>query len=181
VKLGLVNHNPARAWDLSTTFRSREATGFRRAKARTSHARGVEAALDAAAWRRVGMLFAESSVVLVGLGTVLEFHSLDPGAVRRNVEGAKAHLRLASDVGAAGVKVRPNGHQKAAGVSRDTTLEQIGLALRECGVEASSLGVEIGLERHGAISEARDIRRTVEAAEHPSVGACCKLGDDERG
>ena len=183
MKLGLVTYNLAKDWDLATIVRSCEATGFRGVELRTSHAHGVEASLDAAGRRAARDLFGASSVELVGLGTTFEFHSLDPAELRLNVEGAKEYLRLARDVGAAGVKVRPNGHQEAAGVPLDKTLEQIGRCLRDCGVVAADLGVEVRLEMHGEVAEARLIRRIMEVADHPSVGVCwnSNLGDVKGG
>jgi sugar phosphate isomerase/epimerase len=172
VKLGLVTYNLAKDWDIPTIIRCCEATGFRGVELRTTHSHGVEASLDASGRQAVRSAFAASSVELVGLGTVFEFHSLDPEELRRNVEGTRDYLRLASDVGAGGVKVRPNGSQEAAGVPLEETLEQIGRCLRECGDAARSHGVEIRLEMHGAIAEARLIRRIMEVADHPSVGVC---------
>jgi sugar phosphate isomerase/epimerase len=172
MKLGLVTYNLARDWDLTKIIGCCASTGFQGVELRTTHAHGVEDSLTVEARRQVRDLFASSPVELVELGTVFEFHSTDPDEVRRNVEGAKAYARLARDVGASGVKVRPNGDQVAAGVPREATLEQIGRALRECGVYAAECGVEIRLEMHGGVAEARDVRTIMEIADHPSVGAC---------
>ncbi len=172
MKLGLVTYNLAKDWDLSRIVHICETTGFRGVELRTTHAHGVEASLDPAGRQAVRDLFAASSVELVGLGTVFEFHSRDPEELRRNLEGTKEYLRLARDVGAAGVKVRPNGRQEAAGVPLELTLEQIGRCLRACGEDAADLGVELRLEMHGEVAEARHIRRIMEVADHPSVGVC---------
>ena len=172
VKLGLVTYNLAKDWDLPRIIHSCEATGFRGVELRTEHAHGVEASLDVAARQAVRDLFSASSVELVGLGTVFEFHSLDQAELRRNVQGTKEYIRLASDIGASGVKVRPNGSQEASGVPLDRTLEQIGRCLRECGELASDLGVEIRLEMHGDVADARHIRKIMEVADHPGVGVC---------
>jgi sugar phosphate isomerase/epimerase len=172
MKLGLVTYNLAKDWDLATIVQRCAATGFQGVELRTTHRHGVEESLDADGRRRVREVFADSPVVVVGLGTTFEFHSADPAEVRRNVEGTKAYVRLAHDVGAGGVKVRPNGHQEAAGIPRAQTLEQIGRALRECGQFAAEYGVEIRLEMHGAVAEARDIRQILLVADHPNVGVC---------
>jgi sugar phosphate isomerase/epimerase len=172
MNLGLVTYNLARDWDLPTVIERCAATGFQGVELRTTHAHGVEATLDADERRRVRQLFGDSPITLVGLGSVYEFHSLDPEEVRRNVEGAKEYAKLAHDVGAGGIKVRPNGHQEAAGVPREQALEQIGLALRECGRFAADYGVEVRLEMHGSVAEARDIRQIMLAADHPNVGVC---------
>ena len=62
--------------------------------------------------RRIGevaKLFADSGVEIAGLGSAFEFHSKDPDEVRRNIEGSKEYAQLAVDVGAPGIKIRPNG------------------------------------------------------------------------
>ena len=100
------------------------------------------------------------------------YHALEPEVVRRNVEATREHVRLARDLGAPGVKVRPNGHHEAAGVPRARTIEQIGRALRECGAFAADVGVEVRLEMHATLAGARDVRRIMEVADHPNVRAC---------
>ena len=74
---------------------------------------------------------AGTPVELVGLGTAFEFHSPNPQVVRANVEGAQRYVTLAHDVGATGIKVRPNGIPETTSPAR--TIQQIGEALRECG------------------------------------------------
>lgn len=88
-----------------------------------------------------------------------------------NIEGTKAYTQLAADVSAPGVKVRPNGLPE--GVPEQATLEQIGLSLRECGVFAKNLGVQIRLEVHGrATSHLPHIRTIMEVADHDNVFVC---------
>jgi sugar phosphate isomerase/epimerase len=173
MRLGLVTYNLARDWDIPTIIaRCREA-GFEGVELRTTHAHGVESTLSPAERRRVRDQFAEGGVRLCSLGSAFEFHSLDPAEVRQNVEGTKEYVRLAHDVGATGVKVRPNGLQVAAGVPREKTLEQIGQALRECGEFARDHGVGIWLEVHGRdTSELSAIRTILDVADHPNVFVC---------
>jgi sugar phosphate isomerase/epimerase len=172
VRLGLVTYQLGAAWDLATLLESCAATGFEGVELRTTHAHGVEVGLGPAERDRVRRTFADTPVALVGLGTALEYHALEPAVVRRNVEATREHVRLAHDLGAPGVKVRPNGHHEAAGVPRARTIEQIGRALRECGAFAADLGVELRLEMHAALAGAGDVRRIMEAADHPGVGVC---------
>jgi sugar phosphate isomerase/epimerase len=172
VKLGLVTYNLAKDWDVPTIIERCSRTGFAGVELRTTHGHGVEPSLPAGQRREVKQRFADSAVRLVGLGTTCEYHALDPEVVRQNVALTKEFVKLAHDVGAEGVKVRPNGHQEAAGVPREKTLEQIGLALRECGTFAHEYGVQIRLEMHGSVADARDIRRIIDAADHPNVRVC---------
>ena len=53
--------------------------------------------------------------------------------------------------------MRPNGHNEAAGVPREQTLDQIGRALRECGDAARDNGVQIRLEMTRRILSASDL------------------------
>jgi sugar phosphate isomerase/epimerase len=171
MQLGLVTYNLAKDWDLSTLIANCEKTGFHAVELRTTHAHGVEPTLDADARRGVREAFAGSSVRLHGLGSVCEFHSPDPAVVRRHVADCAAFAELARDVGARGVKVRPNG--LPAGVPVEKTLEQIGGALRECAETAAGFGVEIWLEVHGpGTSDLRHVRTIMYHADHPNAKVC---------
>ena len=163
--LGLVTYNLAADWSLDTILQRCAAAGFEGVELRTTHGHGVEESLNAEQRREVRQKFADSPVRLVGIGSIYEYHSLDPAVVRQNIEGTKRALQLAADLGARGVKVRPNGHQEKAGIPREQTLEQIGKAARECGQTARDLGLELRMEMHGSVSSATDMRRIFEAAD----------------
>lgn len=172
VKLGLVTYNMAKDWDIPTIIKMCQVTGFQGVELRTTHKHGVEASLSKRGREEVRFQFEDSGIELVGLGTTFEFHSLDPQVVRDNIEGTKEYIKLAHDVGAGGVKVRPNGHQEAAGVPREKTFEQIGMALRECGDFARDYGVEVRLEMHGGVAEAWNIQRIMEYADGHNAFVC---------
>lgn len=168
-QLGLVTYNLARAWDVPTIIARCKATGFAAVELRTTHAHGVEPDLSPAQRREVRQRFEDSGIVLWGLGTVCEFHSPDPAAVRQNIETCKRFCELARDVGARGVKVRPNDLPE--GVPPEKTLEQIGKALIACGQAGADNGVEIWLEVHGrGTQEPPNIARIMQHCGHPSVG-----------
>jgi len=173
LKLGLVTYNMAKDWDLATILQNLKETRFEGVELRTTHAHGVEDNLSAKERKDVRSMFEGSGVELVGLGTAFEYHSTDPKEVRRNVEGTKSYVVLARDVGAQEVKVRPNGLQLDAGVPKEKTLEQIGLALRECGEFAKDYGIEIRLEVHGGgTSDPKCIRTIMDIANHENVFVC---------
>jgi sugar phosphate isomerase/epimerase len=178
MKLGLVTYNLAKDWDLETIIRRCKATKFEGVELRTTHAHGVEPSIGPERRKEVRRMFEESGLKLWGLGTVCEFHSPDPDILRKNIELCKDFVILARDVGATGVKVRPNA--LPAGVPEERTLEQIGNALRECGGFASNEGVEIWLEVHGSgTSHPPRIRRIMEICDHPSVGVCWNSNDTD--
>lgn len=178
-KLGLVTYNMAKDWDIETIISKCEAHGYAGVELRTTHAHGVEPHLSAGERQQVKQRFADSDVRLVGLGTVCEYHAIDPAEVRRNIDTTIDFVKLAADVGAIGVKVRPNQFQEKAGVPREKTIEQIGKALRECGEAAEDYGVEIWLEVHGSTRRPDHIRQILNIADHPSVGACWNSNPDE--
>jgi len=171
MKLGLVTYNIAKEWDTPTIIDRCTLTGFQGVELRTSHAHEIEVSLATQARREVRKQFEDSPIELAGLGSAFEFHSSDKTEVRQNIEGTKACSQLAADVGAPGVKVRPNGLAK--GVPVQTTLEQIGLSLRECGASAENLGIQIRLEVHGReTAHLRHIRTIMEVADHDNVFVC---------
>ena len=173
MRLGLVTYNLARDWDIGTIISNCEETGFEGVELRTTHAHQVEVGLSAAQRQEVRQRFADSSIEIAGLGSAFEYDALDPDEVRRNVEDTKSYVELARDVGAPGVKVRPNRDHVAEGVPLEQTLEQIGRALRQCGDFARDLGIEIRLEVHGQVTcEPPNIRCILDHADCDNVFAC---------
>jgi len=170
-QLGLVTYNLAKDWDLPTLIRHAQEIGLAAVELRTTHRHGVEPSLTAAQRQEVRQRFADSGLTLWGLGTTCEFHSPDEAVVRQNIDTCAAFVQLAADVGAKGVKVRPNGLPE--GVPGEKTLAQIGLALRQCGDFAADHGVEIWVEVHGpGTSHPPRMRAILDHCGHPQVGVC---------
>jgi len=173
LRLGLVTYNLARNWDVPTIIQMCSETGFEAVELRTTHAHGVEPSIDEEQRRKVKRIFGESPVRLLSLGTTCEYHAVKKEEVSRNIELTKKFIKLAYDVGALGVKVRPNGLQVERGIPVEQTLKQIGNSLRECGDYAEEYGIEVWLEVHGkGTSNLQYIRRIMEIADHPYVGVC---------
>jgi sugar phosphate isomerase/epimerase len=171
MKLGLVTYNLAKDWDLETIIRNCREAKFEGVELRTTHKHGVEPNISQKRRLEVRKMFEDSGIVLWGLGTVCEFHSPNQDEVKRNIEVCKEFVVLAKDVGARGVKVRPNALPKEVPVQK--TLEQIGKALTECGKFAADYGVEIWLEVHGhGTSHPPHIHTIMQYCEAPNVGVC---------
>lgn len=172
LKVGTVTYNIAKDWDVPTIIKNLTEVGMDAVELRTTHKHGVELSLSPAARAEVRKRFEDSPVKIGGLGTTCEYHAPDPAVVRKNVEETKAWVALARDIGAPGVKVRPNGMPK--GVPEEKTLEQIGKALAECGAVAQDNGVKIQLEVHGAeTSRLPRIRKILDyGGNHPGVRVC---------
>ncbi|MFC1479596.1 sugar phosphate isomerase/epimerase family protein [Planctomycetota bacterium] len=185
MKLGLVTYDIAKDWDIDTMIGNLEETEFDGVELRTTHAHGVEVALGPEKREEVAGTFYNSRIELVALGSVCEYHSDDPDQVEKNIEETKEFIQLAADVGARGVKVRPNGLQEDKGIPIQETLEQIGHSLRICGEFAEDYGMELYLEVHGrGTSHPPYIRTILETANHSRVKACwnCNRTDlDETG
>jgi sugar phosphate isomerase/epimerase len=169
--LGTVTYNIGAKLDLDTLLRACKASGFAAVELRTTHAHQVEPDLAPDARRDVRKKIEDSGVKLWGFGSVCEFHAADPAVVKKHVDDCRAWCRLAADLGAKGVKVRPNGFAK--GVEPAKTLDQIGKALQDCGKAADEHGVEIWVEVHGAGTQLPENMRTLmDACGHPKVGIC---------
>jgi sugar phosphate isomerase/epimerase len=170
-QLGIVTYNIAKDWDLPTILSRLEKLGYEGVELRTTHAHKVEVTLSKSARDDIRKRFADSAVQLAGLGSAFEYHAADPGIVRKNIEGTKEYVRLAHDVGAPGVKVRPNGVPRGADL--DATLRQIGRALHEIGEDATGFGVAIRVEVHGSVtSDLNNFSKILAYADHPNVFAC---------
>ncbi|MCX5683772.1 MAG: sugar phosphate isomerase/epimerase, partial [Planctomycetota bacterium] len=167
--------------DLPTLIDVCEKSGLEGVELRTEHKHGVEPTLDAAGRAKVREAFGKTKLKLVALGSICEFHSTDQAVVKKNIEKAKEFVKLAVDVGAGIVKVRPNGLPKEVPVEK--TLEQIGKAVAECGEFAKDKGVIIVVEMHGAPSDAPNMAKIMEACKHPSCGLCwnSNAGDAKTG
>ncbi len=173
MRLGIVTYNIAADWDIPTMLADCEEVEIYGVELRTTHAHGVEPTLSVQERREIKSQFADSPVTIIGLGTTCEFHDVDKETVRENIETAKEFAQLAHDLGAAGIKVRPNGLQLAAGVPREQTLEQIGKSLNEVGAAAQDVNVEVWLEMHGRdTAEPKNIRHIMDSAGHPGVSLC---------
>lgn len=171
MKLGLVSYNVAKDWDLPTVLKNCAAAGIAGFEARTTHGHGIEPSLSADKRREVKQQFADAGIMLWGLGSVCEFHSEKPATVAKHIEDCKRFVELAAGLGAKGVKVRPNGLRKD--VPPETTLKQIGEALRTCGEFGQAHGVEIWLEVHGAQTQIpSNIRQIMDFCGHTNVGVC---------
>lgn len=171
MKLGAVTYNVLKDWDLDTVITKLEQAGFEGVELRTTHAHGVEPKLGVKDRDAVRLRFARTPVKLVGYGSTAEYHSPDPAVRRKNIDETKAFVDLARDTGARGVKVRPNAFPQ--GVSREQTIENIAVSLKECGDYAQVRGVEIWLEVHGRETQAPPVCAAImKAANHPAVGLC---------
>ncbi len=167
--LGLMTYNLGRDWDLDTVIKNCKETGFEHAELRTTHAHGVEVSLTTAERGEVRRRFADSGLKL-SLASGFAYHWDDAAKLRENIEGTKAYLLLAADIGALGIRVFPNALLVEQGVPEEKTIAQIGTAVAELGAFAADHGVELRLENHGrGTNRVSVVKRILDAADCPHV------------
>ena len=170
LQFGLVTYMWGADLDLPTLIATLEKAKIHGVELRVDHAHGVSPALSAAERAEVRRRFEASPVEAVGLGTNWNFHSPDAAELQKNLEGAKEYIRLSHDIGATGVKVKPDALPK--GVEKARTLEQIARSLAELGDHALGFGQEIRLEVHGGVSNLGDIATIMKSAARANVRVC---------
>lgn len=183
-KLGMVTYNMGKDMDVDELIAFCVATGLEGVELRTTHRHGVEVSLSGTERELVKQKFLDSPVSIAGLGSTFEFHAKDPAEIKTNVEGAKEYAKLAADVGAPGIKVRPNGLHDDEPVEQ--TCERIGKAWGEVAAFAADLGIEVRMEVHGGKGSAlpANVRKMLDAANHPNAKVCWnsnKSDQDENG
>jgi sugar phosphate isomerase/epimerase len=167
---GLVTYMWGAEWNLPTLLRNCARTGVHGVELRTTHAHGVEPTLTEPQREEVRKQFADSRIILVGIGSNERFDHVDPAALQSAIEATKGFIRLSHDVGGSGVKVKPDSFHKD--VPREKTIEQIGTALKEVGEYGEGFGQQIRLEVHGQCAELPTIKAILDVADHRNVAVC---------
>ena len=178
MKLGLVTYQWAKDWDLPTLIANCERTGYLGVELRVDHAHRVETNLSTSQRAEVKKRFADSPVDCIGYGANFEYHSPDPAALRKNIEGTKEYIKLCKDIGATGIKVKPNGIPGE--VPREKTIAQISASLNEVGKFAQDFGQLVRVEVHGNISqEIPNMRAIFEQVTEKNVKMCWNCNDQD--
>ena len=171
MKLGIVTYQIAQSWDCATIIEKCVEVGLSGVELRTTHAHGVEVSLSPQERLDVKNRFADSPVKLLGLGSAFDYHTPDKQELARTLEETRKYIMLAHDVGAEGVKVRPNNLPETVPVEQ--TIEQIGCSLREVANFANDYGIKIRLEVHGPKSSHPPvIRQILDVADHRNLYVC---------
>lgn len=178
MKLGLVTYQWARDWDLSTLITNCEKTGYLGVELRTEHAHKVESNLSASQRKEVKKRFADSPVTCLGYGANFEYHQPDQAILRRNIDQTKEYIQLCKDIGATGIKVKPNG--LPANVPKEKTIAQIAASLNEVGKFAGDLGQIVRVEVHGDLSqEIPNMKAIFEQVTEKNVKMCWNCNDQD--
>ena len=178
IQFGLVTYMWGADWDLPTLLKNCDTAQVLAVELRIDHAHKVSTDLTPEQRATVRKQFEDSPVDLLGMGTNFEFHSPKEDELKKNIAGAKQYIKLSHDLGASGVKVKPNGLPKDVPVEK--TLAQIGKALAELGDYAVGFGQEIRLEVHGKdTSELPHIKTIMDAADRDNVRVCWNSNDTD--
>ena len=171
IKFGLVTYQWGKDWDLPTLISNCEKTGFQAVELRTQHAHGVETIMSAAKRTEVKKRFADSSVTCVGYGSNFEYHNPDQAKLRENIVQTKEYIKLCKDIGAAGIKVKPNNLPPE--VPWEKTIAQIAASLNEVGKFAGDYGLLVRVEVHGSrTQELPNMKAIFDQVTEPNVKIC---------
>jgi hypothetical protein len=178
MKMGLVTYQWGRDWDLPTLISNCEKAGFLGVELRVQHAHKVETDLTAAQRAEVKKRFADSAVTCVGYGANFEYHNPDPVKLKENIDGTKEYIKLCSDIGATGIKVKPN--YLPPEVPREKTIAQIAASLNECGRFANDYDQLVRVECHGNITqEIPNMKAIFDQVTEKNVVMCWNCNDQD--
>lgn len=178
MKLGLVTYLWAKDWDLPTLIANCEKTGFLGVELRCDHKHGVETKLSAAERAEVKKRFEDSPVECLGYGANFEYHSPDQAVLRKNIDQTKEYIKLCKDIGATGIKVKPNN--LPAQVSKEKTIAQIAASLNEVGKFAKDYDQLVRVEVHGdKTQEIPNMKAIFEQVTEKDVVMCWNCNDQD--
>lgn len=178
MKLGLVTYLWGKDWDLPTLIANCEKTGYFGVELRCDHKHGVETKLSSGERADVKKRFSDSPVKCIGYGSNFEYHSPDQSTLRKNIDQTKEYIKLCKDIGATGIKVKPNGLPTE--VPKEKTIAQIAASLNEVGRFAQDYGQLVRVEVHGNLSqEIPNMRAIFEQVTEKNVKMCWNCNDQD--
>lgn len=178
MKFGLVTYQWGRDWDLPTLIANCEKTGLLGVELRTQHAHKVESNLSAIQRLEVKKRFADSNVTCIGYGSNFEYHSPDPAELRKNIEQTKIYTQLCKDIGATGIKIKPNNLPPE--VPKERTISQIAASFNEVGKFAQNLGQLVRVEVHGNLTqELPNMKAIFDQVTEPNVKICWNCNPED--
>jgi len=178
MKLGLVTYLWAKDWNLETLIANCERTGYLAVELRCDHNHGVETTLSASQRSEVKKKFSDSLVTCLGYGANFEYHSPDQVILRKNIDQTKEYIKLCSDIGATGIKVKPN--DLPVSVPKEKTIAQIAASLNEVGKFAADLGQLVRVEVHGNLTqEIPNMKAIFEQVTEKNVKMCWNCNDQD--
>jgi len=156
--LGLPNHSLEQAADLAAEH------GLTGLELRCAPGQPVDTDLSDAARARAARVLADRGLTALSVAGYIGIAA--PGSDELILAALHDQLRLAADIGAAGVRVFPQGgdHGPAADLRAVRRLAAVA-------PYAAELGVRVLVETHDSHSGGRDLARVLSQVDHPAVGA----------
>jgi sugar phosphate isomerase/epimerase len=122
--------------------------------------------------------FVDSQVTCIGYGSNFEYHSPDQAKLRKNIDQTKEYIKLCKDIGASGIKVKPN--DLPIEIPKEKTIAQIAASLNEVGKYASDLGQLVRVEVHGNLTqEIPNMKAIFEQITEKNVKMCWNCNDQD--
>jgi sugar phosphate isomerase/epimerase len=178
MQFGLVTYQWGRDWDLPTLISNCEKTGVLGLELRTQHAHGVEIALNTQQREAVKKRFDDSPVICLGYGSNFEYHSPDPNVLKENISQTKEYIKLCKDIGATGIKVKPNNLPSE--VPKEKTIAQIAASFNEVGKFAGDYGQLVRVEVHGHLTqELPNMKAIFDQVTDPNVKICWNCNPED--
>ncbi len=167
----MVTYQWGKDWDIPTIIGNLMETEIGGVELRVDHAHGVTLSLSKEERKEVRKQFRNSPVEIVGLGTNQQFDYPDRMKLRESVDITIEYIKLSSDIGGTGVKIKPDSFHP--GVPKSRTVEQIGKALNQLARIGADYGQQIRLEVHGVeTQEINNIKAIIDVADHPNAVLC---------
>ena len=114
----------------------------------------------------------------MGYGSNFEYHSPDQATLRKNIDQTKEYIVLCKDIGATGIKVKPNNLPKE--VSKEKTIAQIAASLNEVGRFAKDYGQLVRVEVHGELTqEIPNMKAIFDQVTEKNVKMCWNCNDQD--
>ncbi|MCX7590255.1 MAG: sugar phosphate isomerase/epimerase [Kiritimatiellae bacterium] len=177
MRLSITTYNIFRAWDLARLCKELPPAGVEGVEFRidAGHRHGVELKTTEQERGEIRRNLEAAGLVCCSIATGFRFHFPEREKVRENIEGTKAAIKLAADLGAPFVRVF--GNDVPCGSDPALVAAQVGAALAQLGPVAEQAGVSILLEMHGDFNDPWLNRTALERANHRAV-ACLYNCDD---
>lgn len=176
MRLGLVTYQWGKDWNLPELIANCMKAGLTGVELRTQHAHGVETSLNTPQRAEVKKRFADSSVTCIGYGSNFEYHNPDQKLLRNNIDQTKEYIKLCKDIGATGIKVKPNN--LPSGVPKEKTIAQIAASLNEVGKYAQDFDQLVRVEAHGTLTqELPNMKAIFDQVTEPNVKICWNSND----
>ncbi len=178
MNFGLVTYQWGRDWDLPLLIENCKKAGYNGVELRTQHAHKVEIDLSPSQRLEIRKRFEDSPVKCVGYGSNFEFHSPDQKLLRENIDQSKEYIKLCKDIGATGIKVKPNYLPPEVPIEK--TIAQIASSLNEIGKFGQDYGQLVRVEVHGEKTQELPVMKAIfDQVTEKNVKICWNCNDQD--